>query len=538
MYKVITFPGVSAEGEPLVQALNPQNSGLVKVASKNKLHSRVQMFIRNLKPEKGKLYVLVNALGAGEYYGANMNADYFRASHLNPPAGEESYGHKTFLSSRIHRNHRNKNPDESYGRVVLSVYNENMHRVELVVEIDRAKAEQLGHQDLVDSLDRGDNVPVSMGCRVKYDVCSICGNKAPTRADYCEHMKAMPGRTLPDGRRVYVDNPYPRFFELSFVVIGADSTSFAMMKVASAHGFLGLSADVGAKAAAPERMARFRKKFAATRKSAAIIKQVPALAQKISPDLSSLHRDMPRPVLSRLAEHPLNDILGTSARAGMMLRPREFQTIILIKLRRPGLADRLARSNAVFSPSMGADRSIRLGGYNPLISSLLRPFLGERAIIGSSLLKTASVGGAQSEPPTLLDNDPLLEKIADGYNGYRLQLLEKADDLLGASLFSDAQLLAEVDSDSVEEALMGGMAKEARLVPGELALAALPFAFIFGTHHRRSTRQQSEGLVTEFVKKHPVMAASVLSGITRLGMVLGNRPQAARAIADTLKRAL
>ena len=49
-------------------------------------------------------------------------------------------------------------------------------------------------------------------------------------------MKEMPGKILPDGRKVFVYNHYPRFFDISFVFIGADRTSFVLEKIASGAG--------------------------------------------------------------------------------------------------------------------------------------------------------------------------------------------------------------------------------------------------------------------------------------------------------------
>ena len=48
-----------------------------------------------------------------------------------------------------------------------------MHRGELVLEIDRAKARAEGHAGLVDILDEGGHPAVSMGCKVKYDLSLI-----------------------------------------------------------------------------------------------------------------------------------------------------------------------------------------------------------------------------------------------------------------------------------------------------------------------------------------------------------------------------
>lgn len=106
-------------------------------------------------------------------------------------------------------------------------------------------------------------------CKVPYDLCSICTDwkkyrhaqttfnpnihesvgkavlmfhqRDPirgisvTRNDYCEHLKTMLNKILSDGRKVYAINDYPRFFDISFVFIGADKTAKVMAKLAMAH---------------------------------------------------------------------------------------------------------------------------------------------------------------------------------------------------------------------------------------------------------------------------------------------------------------
>jgi len=73
----------------------------------------------------------------------------------------------------------------------------------------------------------------SHNCRVSHDICSICGNKARTREDYCTHMKKMAGQILSDGRQVCVDNPSPTFFDISWVFRPADRIAYGLRKVAS-----------------------------------------------------------------------------------------------------------------------------------------------------------------------------------------------------------------------------------------------------------------------------------------------------------------
>lgn len=81
----------------------------------------------------------------------------------------------------------------------------------------------------------------SHNCKVGFDVCSICANKAPTRAQYCTSIKEgghCPGGGCKnnlgfvddDGNMTYVDNPHPLWFDISRVARGADRIAFVLGK--------------------------------------------------------------------------------------------------------------------------------------------------------------------------------------------------------------------------------------------------------------------------------------------------------------------
>jgi len=182
------------------------------------------------------LYLHVIALGAGEYYGPNSNGDYFPESELLPACKKltdgsvRCYGYDTFKShAKVFRLHQNKDPQKAIGHVIDARYNQKMHRVELILAVDKEKA-----PDIVERVESGDKPPVSMGCRVEYDKCSICDNVAyKSRAEYCEHGRFMLGKLLPDGRMVYRINIAPIFHDISFVRVPADKTAYVLQKVAS-----------------------------------------------------------------------------------------------------------------------------------------------------------------------------------------------------------------------------------------------------------------------------------------------------------------
>ena len=86
MYKIVEYAQHDRNGVSY-ELVHPDR--LLKTADVN---SEVTDFIKTLKPEEGKTYVLVNAMSAGEYYGSNRNGDYFPEQSLID-------GHDTFVSN-------------------------------------------------------------------------------------------------------------------------------------------------------------------------------------------------------------------------------------------------------------------------------------------------------------------------------------------------------------------------------------------------------------------------------------------------------
>lgn len=520
MLKLIEMPGVSDAGDPLVHAFVPSD-GLTKVASSDKLHPEVRAFLSSLKPNPDKLYVLVNALGAGEYYGSNINGDMFEEAELRK-SGPDA-GHKTFLTAGVYRHHQNKDIGRSMGKVLVAIYNEVMHRVELVIEIDRAKAKLEGHQDLVDQLDAGKTPAVSMGARVRYDVCSICHNQSKTRNDYCVHAKTQMSQILPNGQKVWVTNPDPRFFDLSFVVVGADRTSYGMSKLARA-AVRALSVDLAEQHGLQDHTeaTRMADKLAARQKMANILKRIPAMSAKAVTPISDQERTLPGHVIDRLSRYPLKKALTTCSAAGIVLKPEEYQRLVLSHMGRRGQAAQLAKQGSVFRPTQEPDLSIQFGDpsdYDVGIRDILRPYLADRSAFDPLLSKRAGKEKVASAPDGLLFvDDHLLGKIAGGYCGYRQQLLLKIGGVVETVTNRDPSLLASLSDQRLEDLFVDTtLAKSASALPLAL-LGAVPLAYLFGAHTAgTSTSSKSFG---SWVTDHPVLATSILVGLTRLGVGL------------------
>ena len=181
--------------------------------------SQVSKFLNSLQRKQLHTYLHINAMGASEYWGINRNGDNFPEEQLR------KY-YNTFVTSPAHvfRHHVNKDPKRSFGVVIFSFYNEDMHRVELIAECPDDLI-----SDAITRIKAGDFPSTSMACKTPYDVCSICGNKAHSRQEYCSHLRTELGRLYPDGRRVSALNVGPlRFFDISIVTRGADPTSYIL----------------------------------------------------------------------------------------------------------------------------------------------------------------------------------------------------------------------------------------------------------------------------------------------------------------------
>jgi hypothetical protein len=227
--------------EPTVQLID-FNSKTASVASD---------WATRVTPVTGKTYILVLAMGASEFYGPNRNGDAFEEKEL------KEHHHTFETNAHVFKSHVNKDPAKSFGKVIKSFYNDDMHRVELVLEIDNGKA-----PDIVTKINSGNSVAVSMGCKIKYDVCSICGNKAPTRAQYCKHLKNELNKIYPDGRVVAAYNPKPNFFDISIVWRPADKTGYMLKKVANSRELGASSAWLAEKLAARVTLSKYLDKAA------------------------------------------------------------------------------------------------------------------------------------------------------------------------------------------------------------------------------------------------------------------------------------
>jgi hypothetical protein len=249
---------------------------LVKVSSRGpergQFTKSAAMFddkIASIRHEPGTSVLHAIAMGASERYGPNKNADAFSRAMLKS-------AHHTFVThGHVFKEHINDDPKKASGSILHSVYNDAMDRVELILRVKNAAWERE-----LEKVANDEDIAFSMSCRVPYDVCSYCGNKAPTRASYCEHMRKYAGQMLDDGHLVHVDNPKGIFFDMSGVGRQADRIAYGLRQIKTASlGRVVTGAELfemwrGAVPVIGAKSATLRRKADVLRKLAAIEKEI------------------------------------------------------------------------------------------------------------------------------------------------------------------------------------------------------------------------------------------------------------------------
>lgn len=319
---------------------------------------------------------------------------------------------------------------------------------------------------------------VSHNCKVPFDRCSICGNKAKTRDEYCKHAREYMGtivdevlarqwsielgRIILPGTKVFVFNDFPRFFDLSRVYIGADRTSFILTKAASK--VITLSVDVADAFGVTDAMVD---KIAQVSKTGEIDKEVGANGVSdiegttYSTGKSTVIRKALREKLNRLIEQepeipaetlnsiatalPLKNILSTMVGMGIHPKPREFQRIVLVSIGHCNEADNLDKKNIIFNRDeevTPAPIDISTDNFSDTLGKILLPFLASRS---SYLIDTR-----QPEDPGFgkvieISKTASLPNIASLYAGLKMK----------ANGYTINQI-GEVTSKPWLEALLGG----------------------------------------------------------------------------------
>ncbi len=404
-------------------------------------------------------------MGAGEYYGCNRNGDYFEEVVLRER-------HPTFISNAmVYKHHQNKDPNKAYGKVLYSTYNELMHRVELIVDVD---AETCASE--IAKIQAGEDVAFSMACRVPFDICNKCGNKAKTVAHYCECLRDHMGEILPDGFQVWANNTEPTFIDISFVFRPADRIAYAFEKVASA-GLATLPRQVESLIKASNSYSlskRARDKLAILQKLSDIEKdiesnlqspgeQVPLVAEGPKALELSPEAQIDDKLAGSLNGLPLSGVLSGLAKSGICLNPKEFVKILVgpvdqseeigssVEAKLPGIFKRILGSlnldDFLQDDSLDFDQAVT----PPRLSKLLSNLMGDRSLFkmpaSRRILKITIVGGpkGKSAPAEVIkeseDRFGVADKLARAYAMYKVATLYSSEECREDPLFARLSVL-------------------------------------------------------------------------------------------------
>lgn len=577
------------DGESLVQIVQPGEQ--VKTASC--ILPSVQTFIDRLTPDPRYTYVLVNAMGYSEFYGSNSNRDWYGHNehldfngllHAPPGFGEDyetdkmqgrawPYGFPSYYGATVYAHHKNTDPQQlGFGDVIYVALNPVMKRIELVERVFNEEARKKGHTSILDRIAAHERVDVSMGCKVPFDFCSICTDwglvkkawktfnpeqhrhpgvailayhktvkpirgLAITRKDYCEHMLKIPGQILPDGRKVYVYNDFPRFFDISFVLVGADRTARVMWHLGSTKPMEGTSVAPW-QSRAPD-LARLLENLynkVSAINVAAMEKEIPdgyAQAVKHDADTAADFSEVLYAAMDSGGDKKLmaKKILTALAVMGVVPTPKEFQSLALSAVPGGDIIKRaLDEKHVTFDTAVGGiDNTFAVSEklYDSKLASALAPMMPERSSFDPYLTSrlTSFEPKTASAPPTPIRTE-LLDKLAAQYNGYRISVLENAGDLFPKAA-----------------AFLGPKAGGRGIGLAALLLGLGPMISLLSSHLRnRREEGQQIGTMASFVADNPsfVTITTIGAGL-RAAMELdkaGGLAQAARSVVTAARGVL
>lgn len=158
------------------------------------------------------------------YY--NQNGDAFPEEELikliiDPECPNKKIPvYETFIGKGLFTDHKSNQVECLRGIILDAVYDKKTKGVDVLVALDKVQYPELARQISI-----GYSCSVSMGCKVKYAICGICGNISYTLNDLCSCAKinCKNQRLLTkDNTEPYQINYGVEFIELSVVSIGAD----------------------------------------------------------------------------------------------------------------------------------------------------------------------------------------------------------------------------------------------------------------------------------------------------------------------------
>lgn len=483
MFKLLDSSSFYKDDEPSVTLidLSASNKGFEKKAA----HEDIQAYVAKLQPKPGYTYLHINAMTAGEYHGSNRNADFFPEENL------KRY-YKTFETAPayVYRSHINKDPRKSYGKVIYAIYNDRMHRVELICECPDSLVE-----DINSRIQGGDFPTTSMACRTPADTCSICGNLARSRGEYCSHLKTELNKLYPDGRKVFAINDQPlAFFDISIVLRPADVNSSILQKVAydSTVGSAelaeieGLTADGFHKRAQLKKLSELVKEITDGCYVTGASKNPADLLGKAAPG------DLPVELVEKLHHFELSHIFMSMADLGICPSVSFLAELIARKKLGEGY-EGIGPIVENFLSAVPTSSEVPVMNYEEpnerslIVTSILKPYAAASSLMPSDIEKRASNIGYAGNGPMIEPNAKELEemrRLAEGLPNHSVHGIDYDKLLLRlgtAALLAKFFIVQQLQRRSREENTGPGkgikitIVKRASdyLIPSELAKIAM-----------------------------------------------------------------
>ncbi len=391
---------------------------------------------------KGQEDLHIIALGAYEGTGFNRNGDCFREEWC-----EKNAHYFKDADRAIHRHHKNKPTDPKYGNIKAAAYNKPMKRIELIVGLDMDKC-----ADILDEQEKKGVTNWSMASKQAYDICTWCDHKASTDDDRCEHIPDKIGELNKQGQMCGMDNPNPKWFEMSHVKRGADRIGLSLQKAAGDKvtplltrdylnlypGFTAPSDDcfIISKRAADKRL--LIKKLAEIEKH--INGQCITEQSKKTDETFAATEKISASLLDELRDSDPEKFFKLAAEKGIILSPENFfgyvfgdrikeAAVLEVKSILNNIFETLEKDAAVINSEIfDADNSLfEVSRERQLISkianshSLYKPFVDNRLI--QNICKVAEA------KPTERSNDPYTLELAKQYVSYKVAALTHISDI-------------------------------------------------------------------------------------------------------------
>lgn len=280
------------------------------------------------------------------------------------------------------------------------------------------------------------------------------------------------------------------------------------------------------------------RKFAAQLKSADIDKEIlPEKAVgRVSPILSSLEENLPKETLDDMANSGLESALATPSLMGMVLKPEEFQRIVLVCNGRDDLANDLDNRNAVFS-----DSDLEEPLPNPLSNSdlstkileKLLPHLENRSyfepVVRRRVIRIIVRNPKPVETSPIVETSPLLSKVGAAYNWYRKQQVKLASGA-GRVIKNHPKLYTAIAG--VDEVDLFKGASAINIDPKLLGVmvGSIPLSLMYSAHLRGQREQGVDlPLWKDLIADHPYL--STAGSLAALRKIL-QTPQGRQALEE------